>query len=375
MNRPARRAAAALATGLLLAGAPGPARAQAADRGSRVVKVVADARLTVTTPAGSGELPLYVSHDWARPQPEVDRAVIVLHGYRRNADTYLRSAERAMAEAGADPARTLLVVPQFLSDADAAAHGLPDGVLRWSHDSWEGGGDAQEPAALSSFDALDTILARLGDRTLFPSLREVVLAGHSGGAQVAQRYAVLGHGEAMLGNGEDEGRHGSGGTATRAAIRLRYVVANPSSYAYFSPDRPVFENGAWSRAFAVPNAAAACPGYNVWKYGMAGLPRYAGGTAAALEAAYAAREVVYLLGTADTDPNHPALDRSCMAEAQGPYRYARGTVYVAYMHQRHPKGLNHVLLPVPGVAHDGGRMFGSACGLAALFNKPGCTPP
>jgi len=82
--------------------------------------------------------------------------------------------------------------------------------------------------------------------------------------------------------------------------------------------------------------------------------------------------VVYLLGTADTNPNHPALDKSCAGEAQGPYRFARGHAFFAYLQARHPTGLAQRLWEVPGVGHDGARMLGSACGLAALFDKPGC---
>jgi hypothetical protein len=89
--------------------------------------------------------------------------------------------------------------------------------------------------------------------------------------------------------------------------RNRFVVASPSSYAYFSPDRPA------------PAIAGQCPGYNEWKYGMDSLPAYAGSTARAeLKKTYVARRVIYMLGALDVDPNNRELDKSCMAEAQGP---------------------------------------------------------
>lgn len=339
----------AAAAGVVLAALP----LRAADEGPHPVKVVADQRLAVTTPAGTGALALYVSRDWSMPQPGVARAVIVIHGRLRNADVYNVSAGKALAAAGEAGRASILVVPQFLADIDAAAFHLPADTLRWSTAGWEGGADAKGPAPISSFAALDTILARLADRALFPDLKTVVVAGHSGGGQVVQRYAILGKGEATL---------------TAAGIAVRYVVANPSSYAYFSADRPDGKGG-----FGPFAGAAACPGFDRWKYGMAHLPRYAGAaTPAALEQAYIGRDVVYLLGTADTDPNHPALDRSCMAEAQGPYRLARGQAYVRYLRGRHPDGVRQRVLLVPGVGHDGDRMLTSACGLAALFDRPGC---
>jgi hypothetical protein len=39
---------------------------------------------------------------------------------------------------------------------------------------------------------------------------------------------------------------------------------------------------------------------------------------------------------------------------------------------RHPGTLAQRIALVPGVGHHGGAMFGSACGLVALFDRPGC---
>ncbi|WP_342236864.1 hypothetical protein [Inquilinus sp. OTU3971] len=332
-----------------------PLRAADESPAAKPVKEVADRRLPVTTPAGSGELALYLSRDWSRPLPGVTRAVIVIHGRLRNADVYRASAEKALAAAGEADQPTILVVPQFLSETDAETHHLPAGTLRWGTTGWEGGGDARGPAPISAFAGLDAILAKLADRALFPDLTTIVVAGHSGGGQVVQRYAILGQGEAA---------------PIAAGVAVRYVVANPSSYAYFSPDRPDGEGG-----FAPFAGAASCPKFDRWKYGMADLPSYAGAaTPAAVEQAYLGRDVTYLLGTADTDPNHPALDKSCMAEAQGPYRLARGEAYIRYLRGRHPDGFRQRLLLVQGVGHDGDRMLTSACGLAALFDRPGCVP-
>ncbi|MGF6230724.1 pimeloyl-ACP methyl ester carboxylesterase [Inquilinus ginsengisoli] len=331
-----------------------PLRAADESPPEKPVKVVADQRLTVATPAGTGELALYVSRDWSRPLPGVTRAVIVIHGRLRNADVYRASAEKALAAAGEAGQAAILVVPQFLSEVDAQAHHLSADTLRWGTTGWEGGGDARGPAPISAFAGLDAILAKLADRKVFPDLTTIVVAGHSGGGQVVQRYAILGKGETV---------------PIAVGIAVRYVVANPSSYAYFSADRPDREGG-----FAPFAGTAACPKFDRWKYGMAELPAYAGtATPAALEQAYLGRDVTYLLGTADTDPNHPALDKSCMAEAQGPYRLARGEAYVRYLRGRHPDGFRQKLLLVQGVGHDGDRMLTSACGLATLFDRPGCS--
>src|SRR6201994_1021129 len=310
-------------------------RAIAADEDApnkKPVKVVADGRIAVGT---KGTLPLYVSGDWSKPEPGITRAVIVLHGRLRNADVYYDSAKTAQAAAGAAGQATLMIVPQFLADIDVEAYHLPPDTLRWTLEGWEGGDDATGPKPASSFEALDAILAKLADRKLFPDLKDVVVAGHSGGAQVVQRYAIASRGEAPL---------------TQAHIAVRYVVANPSSYAYFSDQRPE------------PQIAASCPGYDNWKYGMQARPDYlARPTPAALEQAYVARRVIYLLGTKDTNPDHPALDKSCMAEAQGPYRYARGHSYADAMAKRDHGTPNHRVWDVAGVGHDGDKMLTSKC--------------
>ena len=290
---------------------------------------------------GPGELSLGLSQDWKRPLPQVQRALIVIHGRLRNAQTYLHSAEQAASQAG-QLSTTLVIAPQFLNESDGTRNALSDSVLRWHANDWMAGDPAVSPAPLSSYAALDQILERLSDRKRFPALREVVIAGHSGGAQVVQRYALTTQADkALQSNG----------------IKVRYVVANPSSYAYFNAQRPIptFD-------------AANCPGFNTWKYGLKELPAYAEGQKhRQLEQAYVERDMTYLLGAKDTDPNHPALDKSCEAEAQGAFRLERGKNYFEYLTQRHPQGLNQRLVEVPGVGHNGDQMFTSPEGQKALF--------
>ena len=312
------------------------------ERDKKPVKAIASGRIAV----GNASFPVYLSADWSNPLPDVTRAVLVLHGVLRNADDYFSAALSAQAAAGDVGKSALMIAPQFLIEPDVEAFKLPEDTLRWSLYGWQGGEPALAPNPASSFEALDAILAKLADRKLFPNLKQVVVFGHSGGGQVVQRYAIAVKGDQVL---------------LRKGIGVRYVVANPSSYAYFSKDRPE------------PAIAATCEGYNSWKFGMDDRPPYlAAPTPAALEQAYVGRRVIYLLGTLDTNPNHPALDKSCMAEAEGPYRYARGHAYVAAMQARDHGTPNHSLWDVPGVGHEGGKMLNSPCGLTAVFDIPGC---
>ena len=299
------------------------------------VKVVSPDRFHLE----AGDLSLGLSQDWRQPLPKVTRALIIVHGRLRNAQTYLQSGIDAAAHAGVGGS-TLVIAPQFLNQADVKRNHLDDQVLRWKGNDWMAGEASTGPRQISSYGALDQIIKHLGNRTLFPALKEIVVAGHSGGGQVVQRFALTGHDHPLL---NTEG------------IRLRYVVANPSSYAYFSPQRPV--------KFDIAN----CPGFNDWKYGMQNLPDYVGDRGAQqLEQDYVSRDITYLLGQQDTDPNHPALDKSCEAETQGAYRLMRGHNYFDYLKQRHPQ-LGHRLVEVPGVGHDGDKMFTSPEGEKVLF--------
>ncbi|TDV02050.1 alpha/beta hydrolase [Paraburkholderia caballeronis] len=363
---PLRRAvsvAAALSAAAFVAAQAAPAAAAGTDAAHvynphlKPVSHISDTRMMLDTPAGSAEFPLYVSRDWNAPQPDVTRAVIVIHGKLRNADTYFHSAEKARDAAqaqGADVNGTLLIAPQFLATLDFSLRSEPADLLRWDANGWMAGDDAVAPARISSYAVLDAIVARLADRTRFPNLRHVVFAGHSGGGQVVQRYAVA---------ARDLGALASEG------IDVRYVVSSPSSYAYFDALRPD-EHGN-----AAPFDAASCAGFDDWKYGMQQRPAYLNDrTPAQLEAAYAARRVYYLVGGDDDDPQQKALDQSCPAEAQGPQRVARAHAYFRYLQARHPQGLNQSLHEVPGVGHNGARMLTSTCALAAMYDTPGCAP-
>lgn len=329
-----RRLAAALC---LLAGLGSILPATANDRAP--VGVVADGRLAV---GGDATLAVGLSSDWSRPLHAVAQVVVMLHGADRDAEAARRIADAARETAGALAQTVLVVAPQFLADVDAQAHQLPSTVLRWTPEGWNQGDPALGPAPVSSFAAIDALLARLADPTGFPALRQVVLAGHSAGAQAVQRYAAVGRGEAAL---------------SARGIAVRYVVANPSSWLWFDADRP--------------RPVADCPGVDAWKYGLRNTPAYVADPAGA-ERVYLARDVVYLLGEADTDPAHPALDRSCAAMAQGDTRLARGMLFMFHLELRHPNLVHHRVVGLPGIGHDARRMFTSVCGLGAVFGRPGC---
>jgi hypothetical protein len=318
------------------------------------VAYVAKQAYTMHTPQGDASVPLEASVDLNAAHPEIIRAAIVFHGRGRNVEGYFSALARAAAEAGSDARHTLLLAPQFLREEDAEAHHLSRQFLRWHAGSWTAGEPATLPLPLSTFDVIDALLATLANRERFPNLGTVVLIGHSGGGQLLNRYAIVGKGPSTL-----------------AGIHIRFVIANPSSYFYFSDDRPQRDG-----SFAAFQSAA-CPAFDHWRYGPVNAPAYvvsASSTAwQQYEQAYASADVIYLLGTDDTDPAQVDLDTSCAGEAQGPQRLDRGKAYFRYLKARHPEGWRQQLWFVRGVAHVGSRMVESPCAVAAIFEHGLCS--
>lgn len=332
----------------------------------RPVKVIAPDRIKIKTALGEALVPAYTSADLSKTHSDIKRAVIVVHGQLRDADKYFELTLRA-AKASNAMNETLLIAPQILTTADAARHNLEPTLARWKSEAWLAGDVGKAPFPMSSFEVLDGIIAQLADRTRYPNLERIVVAAHSGGAQFVQRYAVVGRADQVLTAAGlqpyAEGVEPSTLTAGKGPVmRVRYVVANPSSYVYFDATRS--------------GPTGNCKDFDHWRYGIVNPVPYANGSdMKALERRYLTRRVMYLLGGKDTDPNHSALDKTCMAETQGANRLERGTNYFAHVLKRSKLqniSTRHTRVEVPDVAHDATRMFNSICGKAALFDAPGC---
>lgn len=342
MSRPlaplsARRAAAIVALALLavLVAAATPARAAAPCTDPAACRTA----LTFENLA----LTLYVSAPLAVPQPDIRRAIVVIHGADGGAESYFRTMTRAAAMAG-KAAETLVIAPHFVEQRDGT---IPRGQLVWHRpDDWRAGDLSMREVTprVSSFAVVDRIVARLADGQAFPNLSSIVLAGHSAGAQFVQRYAVAGpHDPAVAG-------------------RIRYVVANPSSLLYLDARRP---DPAQPGSFRVP-ANPRCE-TNRFKYGFEQANAYfQRESPAVMTERYRARRVIYLAGERDTDPQHKMLDRNCGAMAQGATRYARVTSFMAYMDAFYAPHA-HRLMSVPSVGHSARGMFQSTAGLSVLF--------
>jgi hypothetical protein len=302
------------------AAGPGDAFAIGDDTQYQPVAATGDLRIPVSGPEGTGLLACHASGPLGRPRR--GPVVIVVHGALRDSDRYLADARHAARLAASD---ALIVAPQFLADVDVDSADVDraGGALYWRVEGWKGGYPALGPAPLSSFGVLDSLLTRLAPEP-GPD-PAVVVFGNSAGGQFVNRYAAVGRGPDVL--------------AARG-LRVRFVVANPSTYLYFSRERPV----------PVPDAAHV----NDWRYGFDRAPGYVDANPGRSLERYLGRDVTIVLGELDHDEASRLLEVSPAAMAQGANRLDRGLRY-----DQHVRGLaraaglpfRHRLIRLAGVGH------------------------
>jgi pimeloyl-ACP methyl ester carboxylesterase len=274
------------------------------------------------------------------PQPQVTRAVIVQHGKGRSVQSYFDSMRSAAGTSGATT-KTIIIAPYFQKGSNAPSSQLRWGEWKWGERSSSGFGLARR----SSFEVYDEFVAMLANKSNFPNLEEIVIAGHSAGGQFAQRYAAF-----------------SKAALTVQGPKLRYVVANPSSYVYMNGKRWI--NGKFRGLRE--DQRLLCRGWDDYGYGLDKRKRYvAGRSQSQVRKDYSGRRVTYLLGE-DDNKRDSDLDKTCEADYQGRNRLRRGKIFMKFMDKYHPANV-HSLVTVPGVAHSGGEMFKSPEGRAVIF--------
>jgi pimeloyl-ACP methyl ester carboxylesterase len=319
----------------------------------------------VTLGAGPTRSLIYRTRSLAAPNSAVRRALIMVHGTNRNADHYFSTAVSAAFLAGALD-DSVVISPRMASAAGNCRDALAPNEVSWSctGDSWRSGGSAASHPDLSSFDFVDAILKKLANKTVFPNLGSIVVAGHSAGGQFVARYQMANRVHDTLG------------------VKVTYVVANPSSYAWPDATRPQSiddgapesAKGAWETekahtafSYGAFNASA-CANFDNWP---AGLENRSGGYTAKISDAQlkqqlVARPTTFLLGQVDTLPLG-GFDSSCPAMAQGATRRARGEAYVKYINEK--LGAKHAIQIVSECGHNDRCVYTTDAVLPVIFPK------
>lgn len=266
------------------------------------------AALLTSYRVGGGNIVTYRGKTPTKPNL-ARRAYVVVHGFKRDGAVYWDLINTAWGDARrtriTTDANSIRIAPNFLST-------LMDPKVRtgnrlgWAdQDGWAGGDAPTAPAnATANLAAvLDYYLDSLSNTAIYPLLDTVVFVGHGAGAQAVQRYAVLGK------------------DPSRASLKVRYVVANPSTNLYFTIDRPQSVD------------VTACDYFNDFRYGLeeyeSPYPKTLSDVA--LFKRYLSRDVRYLVGQNDLKSDEG--DQNCAALAAGGVRRRdRNLNYWAYLH-------------------------------------------
>ena len=230
----------------------------------------------------------------------ITRALIMVHGANRNAHGYYRTALAAgfLADALDD---TIIIAPRFASnDGDKCRDVLAANELNFKCDGqsdWRTGGGAVGNDNITSFDAADRILLKLANKAIFPNLRAIVLAGHSGGGFFVTRYGM------------------SNQVHDRLGVPATYVVANSGAYVYLDGLRPTASAVPSTTPSSLPPSIAApasnpippfasfsdaraCVTYDNWPFGLRNRTGYYSARVSdeQLKTQLVGRPTTYLLG-------------------------------------------------------------------------------
>jgi pimeloyl-ACP methyl ester carboxylesterase len=320
----------------------------------------------VTFGAGPSRSMAYGSYPLTTPNRAITRALIMVHGAGRNADHYFETAMAAAFLAGALD-NTIVLAPRFAAGRDS----VKPNEIKWPEggNSWRAGGRSPTDTTITSFDFVDQIIRKLADKKVFPSLRNIVVTGHSAGGQYATRYEMTNR------------VHDTPG------VSISYVVANPSSYAWPVAERPVPTGNADSTTAnheaLGPNGekvntnftfgpfdSTRAPRYNQWPSGLEHRAGYAAGPSnEQLIKQLVERPTTYLLGQVDVLPLG-GFDGSANAMAQGPTRRARGEAFFTYVTQK--LGAKHKAIIVSECGHNDRCVFTTNAVFPVIF--PGFKP-
>lgn len=285
---------------------------------------------------------------------EVKRAVIFLHGLQRDPYTYIAYMLKALAavpsDAGVSADNVAILCPYFPNGEDKNVgypwtNGLPSGrgstssAFVWQSAGWASGDNTQYPALIkevSSYDVLDQMVQYFDNKKLFPNMNQIVVGGHSLGAQMVQRYAAV-------------------GSVLDTKAPVSYYVANPDSLVWFSKSRPLPTDN--------------CSTYDNWREGFSAYTNRYGNEIVsqgreAVLARYTSRQIAYARGTRDWGDD----SFTCAAFTQGANRGERFFNFINTFTPTCTSGFgNCATIDYVSASHEAEVMMTSTSGQARLF--------
>ncbi|MHC4289709.1 MAG: hypothetical protein ACYSO4_00200 [Planctomycetota bacterium] len=263
------------------------------------------------------QFPYESSHDLFTKNASVKQALFLVHSASYSAKQYYLNGRAMLEKVPAEENITLIIAPHFLKSKHVQEASNPN-FLYWRATPFWGSSRGffnNKDICISAYEVVDVILSNLVKNNNFPNLKKIVIIGHSAGGQMVNRYAACNLFESQV--------------AFPNNIDVKYVVTAPSSYLYFSKERPV--KGSLSK-FALPDNANT--DYNRWAYGLDSLYSYH--TRNHIKANwiiehYPQKNILYLVGSNDKDSEDSSLDKSTGAMLQGSNRLVRARLYYNYL--------------------------------------------
>lgn len=307
---------------------------------SNVVDVAPD-RFTFEESHTQLSIPIYASQPLEKVNKDLKRVIVIVHGAGLNAEKSFNTGLRIVEKLGGIENEYLVIAPQFLEGIEPEQRG----IIFWGR-QWRSGGESLSEninkglPGISSYTVMDKLIELVTRNN--PDIHQVILLGHSAGAQFVSRYAAIN-------NSHEEFK--------REGVSIYYVVANPSSYLYLDASRYRFySNGQILKRSK--NELTHCENYDEYKYGLENLYGYANGVSKQdIQVRMMNRPITYLLGQEDTKRSW-SLDKSCEVEVQGENRYERGLLYKHHL-QSFNNGKNHKYhwIMIPKIGHDSDKIF------------------
>ncbi|KAI8632121.1 WSC domain-containing protein [Xylariaceae sp. FL1651] len=288
---------------------------------------------------------------------KVKRAVIVIHGLQRDPGTYMSNMLSALSQVpqgtGPDFTNTQIIAPYFPNGDDkgvgypwnasapAGGYGSTSRALVWKGSGWMDGDNNQYPRleiATSAFDCVDQMITYFANKTMYPNMKQIVVGGHSAGAQYVHRYAAVGKDlSSVLGN-----------------IGLTYWIGNPNSYVWLNSSRPV--------------DPGSCSIFDDWRYGLQNYtPSYNTDLikkgAAAVQANYQSKAIAYARALQDRGDT----SSDCGPESTGATRDERFFNFIQWFPPTCSSSAVCDTVDYVDTGHDASVMFASAAGQARLF--------
>lgn len=202
---------------------------------------------------------------------------------------------------------------------------------------------ASKGPQINSLDVLDAYVDYFTDKSRFPNLNIMVIAGFSMGGQTVNRYITF-------------------RPDTSKDSMINYWISSPGSFLYLNDSRPA------------PNKK--CKGFNEYKYGLDGaLPDYVSRSAKQntpdiIRERYLSRKTFYFVGTEDNNSG----DKSCEAKVQGKDHVDRMDNWIAKVLPYLPNNPRPGQIPpliaygkIVGVPHLASGVILSSAGMQTLF--------